>query len=113
MHLQLHKVAFEIFETCIKRYGYTGRLNDHIFEEIGHDIHLNAKELTDRNSIIHFYYQADHAFDHGNYNTQKILLLGVLLSCHRNNYTAAESLWGILNPTIEAFVTKTAIRELL
>ena len=69
MQLHLHRVAFETFETSIKRYGYIGRLNDHIFEEISSDIQLNTKELTDRNSIIHFYYQADHAFDHGNYQT--------------------------------------------
>lgn len=106
-------MTFETFETCIKRYGYTGRLNDSIFEEISSEIHLTAGELPDRNSIIHFYYQAEHGFDHGVYKTQKILLLGALLCCHRNNIQAAEALWGIINPEIRETVSKHEIKEMM
>jgi hypothetical protein len=56
LKLRLHQVRFDSFEFAIKRYGYTGELTDSIFAEISEEINLNHKELTDRNSIIHFYY---------------------------------------------------------
>lgn len=93
-------MRFETYENAIKRYGYTGRINDQILNEVASEIHLNPKDLTDRATVSHFYYQADHSFNHGNYDSQKILLLGLLLCGHRDTIQAAEALWGIVNPSM-------------
>jgi hypothetical protein len=69
-HLKLFTVRFDAFERNIKRFGYTGRLTDTTLAEIQKDIHLKVDEIRDNNSITHFYWQSEHAFDHGNYNTE-------------------------------------------
>lgn len=76
-------------------------------------IKLSSDDLPDRNSITHYYYQAEHCFDHGNYNTQVILCLGFLLCAHKNSEAAGESLWGIVNPEIKNTISKEEVRKYL
>ena len=79
MKLKLGHVSYEAYERGVKRYGYTGRLTDQTLREVKTELHLNPEELRDRDSLTHFYYQSEQAFDHGNYHTQQLLVLGFLL----------------------------------
>ena len=80
--LGLNKISYDTFEAGVKRYGYTGTLTDSTLVETSPS-GVDAKDLQDRNSITHFYYQADHAFKNGNYEAQVLLLLGFLLAVHK------------------------------
>jgi hypothetical protein len=77
-------VKYDAFEAAITRYGYTGRLTDTTLAEIKDEINLNVDVLSDPLNEIHFYYQADVGFEKGNYETNKILLLGFLM-CYQDN----------------------------
>ena len=113
LQLGLHRVRFEEFERAIMRYGYTGRLTDQMLTEIKGDIHLQAEDLTNRNAITHFYFQDEHAFDHGNYLPHKILLLGFLLCKHKDTKKAGDALWGLVNPNFDEKIPKEKVKTLL
>lgn len=113
LKMHLYTVRYDTFERAVKRYGYTGRLTDTMFLEVQDIIRVSVDDLKDRNSITHFYFQNNFGFDHGNYDTQKVLLIGFLHCVHLNTEKAGESLWGILNPDIEETVTKEKVREFL
>jgi len=67
--MHLHSVRYDVFERCIKRYGYTGRITDRVFDEVADEVKIHNEELKDRNNVIHYYFQNDVVFDHGNYDT--------------------------------------------
>lgn len=46
----LQAVDYQVFEAAIKRYGYTGRVQDTSLIEVQDDINLSAKQLDDKNS---------------------------------------------------------------
>ena len=69
LNLGLSKVYFETFEAAVKRYGYTGKLNDEGMNEIAKEINLDFDDMqNDRNSAAHHYYKSKFIFDHGNYD---------------------------------------------
>lgn len=71
---------------AIKRYGYLGRLQDNLLMEVSNLIKIkNFDKVQDTNQIMHYYYQGEHCFHQGNYDTKKILLLGFLLAKHKDN----------------------------
>ena len=88
LQLGLSACNFDTFERCIKRFGYTGRVTDTTLEEVRSEIHVKTEDLTNRNEITHFYFQDDRVFDHGNYNPDKLLVLGFLLCKHKSTRTA-------------------------
>jgi hypothetical protein len=77
-------VRYDVFEAAITRYGYRGRLTDVTLAEVKDEINLNPDLLVDPISEVHFYYQAEVGFEKGNYETNKILLLGFLM-CSQDN----------------------------
>ena len=113
LKIKLEGVAFDTFEYAIKRYGYIGQVTDTSLSEVSDMINLRADDLPDRNSVVHYYYQAEHGFDHGNYKTQVILVLGFLLCAHKSPKAASESLWGIVNPEIKNTIPKSDVKDLL
>ena len=109
----MSNVDYRDFERCLKRFGYTGRLTDNLLTEIQDDIHLRAGELRDNTSATHYYYQADHAFEKGNYDTQKLLVLGLLMCGKCNEKDSQDNLWGVVNPQIEEEVPREQVRKVL
>jgi hypothetical protein len=45
-------------------------------------------------------------FDHGNYDTKGLLLLGFLFCKHKSDQQAAEALWGIINNDLHDTISK-------
>ena len=81
--LKLHKIDFEIYEMALKRYGYTGNLQDNVLQEVCNLIKIkNFEKLTDQTGIVHYYYQSPIGFEQGNYTTKKVLLLGFIFCKH-------------------------------
>lgn len=81
--------------------------------EIKNDIHLEHDELRDTHSLTHFYYQAPFGFDHGNYHTEFMLMLGFLLCKHISTQAAGDSLWGLINPELSETIPRDRVREYL
>ena len=46
----LQAVNYEVYEAAIKRYGYTGRVQDAALIEVKDDINLSVKQLDDKKS---------------------------------------------------------------
>jgi hypothetical protein len=74
---------------------------------------LNIEDLTDRNSLVNHYFRSDRLFDHGNYDTYGLLLLGFMLCRHNNTLAASEALWTIVNPAINATVPREDVKKIL
>ena len=86
IQLGLNKVYFERYENAIKRYGYTGVVRDQGFEEISREINLDYADFQkDKHSAHYLYYKNEFIVDHGNYDTNKLLLLGFLLCSHQDS----------------------------
>ncbi len=108
----MSEVKFEDYERAVKRFGYTGRLNDDLLTEIGQDINLKPKDLLDADALAHYYYQSEHCFDHGNYDTAEVLHLGFLL-CDIDPTKFHDSFWGLLNPEVTETVPRDDVKKFL
>jgi hypothetical protein len=72
----------------------------------------NFDKVQDVNSIIHYYYQGDHCFKLGTYDTKKILLLGFLFCHHKDDQHQAEALWGLVNNEMHNTINRKVIQDL-
>lgn len=114
MKLGLSRIYYETYEAAVKRYGYTGKIQDEAISEISKEINLDYKTMTtDRNSPSHLYYQSKFIFDHGNYDANKLLILGFLLCRHTDLEKAGDSFWGLVNPEIKEHVTREHAKAFL
>jgi hypothetical protein len=109
----LFHVKYEDFERCIKRFGWTGDLEDPMFEEVSDEIRIKVEDLEDKRSITHFFLQNKSILNKGKYNTLKVLMVGFLFTKHANKQKAGDDLWTILNPEIEETVSRDQVRTFL
>jgi len=101
---------FGQFESCIKRYAWVGgTFTDVAIKEIENETGIKFDDLEDESSFAHHAFRHSKVFDHGNYNSEDILLLGFLSCYHLSDEKAADSLWGIVNPNLDDTVSKDRI----
>ena len=80
----MYKASYETYERALQRCGYRGIHRDSSLKQIAEEIELNLSEISDRNSVHHFYFRSDFVFKQGNYDAHKLLLMGFLLTCHES-----------------------------
>lgn len=84
-------------------------------EEIAGEINLNLSAFkNDQNSPTFIYYRSKQWFEKGNFDTEKLLKLGFVLSSHKDFQKAGDAAWGIMNPTLtEQGVSKDKVKSFL
>ena len=70
-------------------------------------------QFNDTESYVSKSYRAKRAFDHGNFDVEHLLILGFILAHHENDQSAADSLWGIINPEINESVPKARVLKIV
>ena len=87
--MQLNTVKYENFERSVQRFGYVGKLTDSTLKEISEEIRISdMKDIHDRNEYPYFYYHSQKVFDHGNYDSRRLLMMGFVLTSHPNQEKA-------------------------
>ena len=113
LQLGLSSVPYPLYEAAIKRYGYVGQVRDETLLEVAGDIHLNYSKLNDAHTSVNHFYRASRCFDHGNYNSEYLLVLGFLLAHHSTIHAAEDALWGLLNPSCSGSVPRARFLHLV
>eukprot|EP00347_Sterkiella_histriomuscorum_P014188 403361829 len=113
MSLGLYNLRYDHFERTIKRFGYKGKLEENILEQIGQEINISLKEIQNDQSLHNFFFKNTHIFQQGIYNPEELLIIGFLLTIHESASQAADSLWGIMNPDMEDDVEEKRVQYIL
>ena len=56
-------VRFEDFERNIKRFGWTGSLEDQMIQEVSDEIKLNIEDINDERTIQNHFFKSELTFD--------------------------------------------------
>jgi len=56
-------VRFEDFERNIKRFGWTGSLEDQMIQEVSDEIKLNIDDINDERTIQNHFFKSELTFD--------------------------------------------------
>ena len=51
LRLGLSNLRYEHYERIIKRYGYKGRIEESVIEEIGSEVHLKLSDLDNNDKL--------------------------------------------------------------
>ena len=56
LRLGLSNMRYEHYERIIKRYGFIGRIEEAVIEEIGEEINVRLSELDNKDKLQHYYF---------------------------------------------------------
>ena len=84
-------------------------------EEIAGEINLNLSAFkNDKNSPTFIYYRSKQWFEKGNFDTEKLLKMGFVLTSHKDYQKAGDAAWGIMNPNLtDEGVSKEKVKQFL
>ena len=101
----MQDVTYEIFERCVKRFGYAVDLTDDCWRATVAETHVDIEKFKEPGNIQHHYFQHKALFNTGRYEARKVLYIAFLHCKHTKRAVQERSLWGIINPQLEDFIS--------
>lgn len=99
--LDVQDVSYDVFERCIKRFGYAVDLTDDCWRATVAETHVNIENFKEHGNVQHSFFQNKKIFDHGRYEARKVLYIAFLHCKHRQRSSQERALWGIINPQLK------------
>ena len=103
--LDIQDIEYDTFERCVKRFGYSVDLTDDCWKATVAQTKVDISKFKEHGNVQHSFFQHKKLFDHGRYEAKKVLYIAFLHCQHKKRAVQERSLWGIINPALNDFIT--------
>lgn len=104
LKLNIQDINYDIFERCIKRFGYAVDLTDDCWRATVAETRVDVAAFKEHGNMQHSYFQHKKLFNGGRYEAKKVLYIAFLHCKHQKRAIQERSLWGIINPKLDDFI---------